>query len=354
MGLSIPVVGGDSGPAYGIYINNSLTLIDQHDHSSGKGVQITPAGMNISANLAMAGNNLITTRSVRFSAQTAAFSNASTSADIGCVYNVNGDLYFSDGSARQVQITTGGGVAGTPGAISNLTSPASASYVSGTPAFVFQSAANTAASLDGRNITLRNSAANSKGMTIVPPSAMASDATVTLPAVPGSTQFLTMDATGAMGNVAVAAGITNSMIAAVNYVTSTSSGNFSSSATGSTSVMATGGALTTTGKPVMVMLSPVGGEGDAGTSYIGVSNTSNTGGLISAYFYLTRGTSLIGSWYVSSFVQGNALMQITTPAFSVFDVVGAGAYSYSLLVRCASAAQTVYVNNFKIVAQELK
>ena len=70
MNLIIPTVGLEAGPAYATDVNNSLTLIDSHNHSAGSGVPITPSGLNINSSLPMAGNFLTLTGAIVFQAQT--------------------------------------------------------------------------------------------------------------------------------------------------------------------------------------------------------------------------------------------------------------------------------------------
>lgn len=194
--LPIPAVGLELGPQYAIDINDCMTLIDAHDHTPGSGVQITPAGMNINIDLSMGGNNLTTIRSLRLSSQSSPLVGV---LDINCVYDVLGDLYFTDGVGNQVRITQGGGVAGTPGSISGLVAPASASYVSANQTFVWQSDTLTPANMDAASYIFRNLSANSKGLTLSPPAAMGADYTLTLPALPAAAtnKIVRLDSTGA-------------------------------------------------------------------------------------------------------------------------------------------------------------
>lgn len=179
MNLSIPAVGVDPGPEWATDLNNSLTLIDQHDHSPGYGVAISPAGLNINSDLSFGSNNAISLRSVRFTPQSAILS---LPADIGCIYEVNADLYYNDGVGNQIRITQAGSIAGSPGSITNLTPPASVSYVAVNETFVFQSDVNTPANLDAGSITVRDVSANSNGITIEAPPALASNYDIILPA----------------------------------------------------------------------------------------------------------------------------------------------------------------------------
>ena len=69
MGLPVPVVGTDPGPDWANNINACLSVIDQHNHTSGQGVPIPSAGLNINSDLPFNNNNGISYRSVRFFSQ---------------------------------------------------------------------------------------------------------------------------------------------------------------------------------------------------------------------------------------------------------------------------------------------
>lgn len=190
MSLPIPSVGNTSDPQWAFDINSSLTLVDQHDHSPGSGVQITPSGINISSNLAF--NNKFATNI----AGLVLMAQNSTPA-INTLYESGVDLYYVDGNGNNVQITQNGGIAGSPGSISNLTSPASASYVSGSQTFVWQSAVSIAANMDFGSAILRNLTPNSTyGITLSPPAALSSNYNIVLPALPASQKIMTLDSSG--------------------------------------------------------------------------------------------------------------------------------------------------------------
>lgn len=194
MNLPIPNVGQSQGPQYAIDVDNCFTIVDSHNHSPGFGAQITPNGLNINADLPINNNNLLTVRTVRFSPQSAVLSSPS---DIGCLYEVVNDLFYNDGLGNQVRITQSGGVAGSPGSIANLTSPASAQYSAGTSTFIWQSGANIPANMDNGSVIIRDITAGSNGVTIAAPTALAADYTLTLPAaLPSATSFLVVDTSG--------------------------------------------------------------------------------------------------------------------------------------------------------------
>ncbi len=200
MFLPVPGVGTENGPQYAQDVNNCLTIIDAHDHTPGSGVQITPLAMDINTDLAFGDNNITNARSVRFTAQ---LSPLALPTDLGSLYEAGVDLYFNDGSGNQIRITQSGGIAGTPGSISNLTSPATASYVAGNSTFVWQSAALTPANMDAASYILRNLSASSYGLTLAPPT-LASDYQITLPQLPASTLPLVMNSAGAMSTSLIA------------------------------------------------------------------------------------------------------------------------------------------------------
>lgn len=193
MGLVIPGVGTEIGPNWANDLNGSLSTIDGHNHTPGSGVQITTQGLNINADLPMNLNNLITIRSIRWTPQSGILIGSS---DVGCAY-VNGvDLYFNDVNGNAIRMTQGGGVAGAPGNISGLVPPATFSYISINKTFVAQSGVNIPASFDGGNVILRNITANSKGVTLSPVSSLATNYTLTLPTIPATQTFLTIDTSG--------------------------------------------------------------------------------------------------------------------------------------------------------------
>lgn len=193
MGLVIPAPAVTFGPQWATDLNASLSSVDQHNHSPGQGVQVTPNGLDINTDLPFNGNNATQLKSTRFTSQLTPLSGAS---DLGCLYESGVDLYYNDGSGNQIRITQSGGVAGTPGSITNLTPPASATYVSATQTFVWQSAANTPANLDCESVIFRNFVASSKGLTVSAPAAMAADYNITLPPLPVSQKFMTIDNLG--------------------------------------------------------------------------------------------------------------------------------------------------------------
>jgi len=191
--LPVPVVSIDPGPDWANNINSCLGIIDGHNHTTGQGVQITPAGIDINTDLPLNGNNLITARSVRFSPQSVTLSNP---ADIGCLYEVNADLYYNDGAGNQIRITQSGSVTGSSGTITGLPSgTASASYSAGT--FTFQSATNTPATLNVGNIIIGQEVPSGFNVTLETSPSQAANYALVFPAVsPTANQVLQSDGSG--------------------------------------------------------------------------------------------------------------------------------------------------------------
>lgn len=192
MNLSIPVVSTTTGPQYAQDVNASLNKIDGHNHTSGQGVQIPSAGLNINANVAMNGFGLTSTSILNLTSQVVVPSS-------GTIYRNNDDLWYVDGSGANVRITQGGAVA-VSGAVGFSGLPfgtAGASYVSGSQKFVFQSATNTAANVDCGSLLIREVAASANAVTLSSPAALAANYTMRLPAaLPAATSLVQSDSSG--------------------------------------------------------------------------------------------------------------------------------------------------------------
>lgn len=208
MNLIIPGVGSEAGPTYAFDVNASLTIIDQHTHTNGSGVPITTAAININAALTFANNFATNVAGVTLYAQGSAPAN-------NTVYESGNDLYFVDGLGNNVRITQSGGVAGSPGSISNLTSPASAAYVAGNQTFVWQSGSSIAANMDFGAAIMRNLSPNSTyALTLQPPAALASNYSITLPVLPGASSFMVMSTAGVISSTALLGALTTANLSA--------------------------------------------------------------------------------------------------------------------------------------------
>lgn len=217
LNMPIPVVGVDPGPDYANNINASLTTIDNHNHTLGRGLQIPTAGINIDGDLPLNGYSLNSILSLQLDPQGAPLEGVSPF--LNAVYVAGVDLYYNDGDGNQVRITSGGNVAGASGTITGLPSgTASASYQAASGTFQFQQATSTAANLDVASIALRypgsypTPAGNYIQLQV--PSSIASGFSLTLPLLPVAQSFMTLDTAGnIIGYASVVKGIVGGNLA---------------------------------------------------------------------------------------------------------------------------------------------
>lgn len=214
MSLTLPVVGVTAGPTYATQVNAALTVIDGHDHATGSGVQITPAGLNINADLSINSHNVTDVETVRFTAQPAAL--AGISPNLAALYVVNEDLYYNDGLGNQIAITTAGAVVGAPGNITNLLPPASVTYTSGgSPNYKFMSTATISANLDAASILMRNPGVTATYALTLQAPTLTNNYSITLPPIPLVPSFMEIDNSGIVtSTVPVSLGITAANLAA--------------------------------------------------------------------------------------------------------------------------------------------
>ena len=134
MGLTVPIASngqtgtGDAGPGYAINISADLSnIIDSHDHSTGKGVPITPAGLNINTDLTIQSNNLTQARAIRMSSQATSLSGV---GDVNEIYVTSQGLIFNNAAGVPALISGTTGATGTIGA-TGPTGPQGATGVTG-------------------------------------------------------------------------------------------------------------------------------------------------------------------------------------------------------------------------------
>ena len=105
MGLTVPIPGQEPGPQYATDMSNNMSIID------GYGLPVTPARLNINADLSVQSHNLTNLRSVRMVNEGGTLVGAS---DLNCLYVDNGNLYFNNAAGIPIEITVGNGTAPTP------------------------------------------------------------------------------------------------------------------------------------------------------------------------------------------------------------------------------------------------
>jgi len=131
MSLNEPSVGVTAGPTWATETNANWELLDAHDHTSGKGVQLTPSALNINADMEFNQNSATELKNAVLDNDIHASSSGDTNYS---VYSYGANLYWRNGSGTAVQITNGASLNSTGGAI---TSPTTNSQV------LFSSAGNS-------------------------------------------------------------------------------------------------------------------------------------------------------------------------------------------------------------------
>jgi hypothetical protein len=194
MGLtqSTPLITG--GPAWAVNIEADLVLIDQHDHSAGKGVPIPISSLNVNGDLSMSGFSVTNLLTSDYNSQPATL--IATSA----VYVVNGDLYYNNGSGIPIRITAGiavnvagvGGITGLAGTLGAVT------YSNLTKTFTFTQDANKTANIIAGTLTLSEPGVVGPSLiNLKSPAALAGSYDITLPtALPVTTKYLQLTPAG--------------------------------------------------------------------------------------------------------------------------------------------------------------
>jgi hypothetical protein len=199
MGLNLPTVTVTPGPTWANNVNTAFSVVDAHNHTSGNGVPITSAAININGLLSFNGNDATNFRSTRFSSQPGVISGAN---DVSCLFVVGGDLYYNSGAGQHIQITIGGALnASSIGGIGGdyATSGATVSYSSLNQTFTFWQSSGVSALLDVGPIKL-HAISNVNYVNLQASGSMSSSYSLTLPtSLPGVQSFLTVDASGNVG-----------------------------------------------------------------------------------------------------------------------------------------------------------
>jgi hypothetical protein len=185
MALVLGTVSETLGPAWASLINAALLLVDAHDHTTGHGVAITPAAIDVNDDLDMQGYGLEDALYAALS-QAAAADTAVT----GSLQRVGDDLYWVSGAGAAVKLTAGGSVVSSGTGVITATTPSSYPYA--------------AALADKQTVLLVDSSAAR---------------TVTLPAATDAMFFMIKDAGGAAAtnNVTVTPDGTDTIDGASSY-----------------------------------------------------------------------------------------------------------------------------------------
>jgi hypothetical protein len=324
MGLTLNVVGITQDPIWSNNINGDWSIIDAHDHSVGKGAQVTPAGLNINSDLSFNFNNVTSIRSWQGQNQTAFLA---LPTDINCGYFVNGNFTINNSSGTPVQITSGAGLniasLGTIGGDFGGLNPAAVTYSNVTKNFAFTQSPNTPASLSVNSVAFGYPSASPQFVTLGAP-ATVSSYTITLPAaVAASASVMTFDTSGNASFTPYTSANTPSTV-----VTRDSSGNINAvgltvtTLTAASSTIALvgnetiSGTLGVTGQISGGSLSTAGGlavSGTASLTTVTVGGNTTTSGYINPLggIYSTQGSALLKNAYYSGSIGGNGNATIT-------------------------------------------
>lgn len=361
MGLVQPTIAVDSGLLWEQYANANTSILDNHNHSPGNGVQIQPSGLNINSDLTFANNSAINLKGL-------VLSNQSSLATVNALYAISGNLYFNDGGSNIIQITSGGTVNATSSGISSGT--ATASFVSSV--LVVNSASNTPANIQGGSILLGNNTPASKFLTLSPPSAMAANYTLTLPILPAQTNVMTIDLSGnmasitynAVGQAMTATGAnaiaatrtraTGSTVGIGGVAISSSCGNFNNSSLTFVDVTNLSVTITTSGRPVFIGLIS---DGTGSNSNVGLASTGGVNNA-TATFAILNGSTAISDYIVTLSVQSAQVPfsnEVPSSSINTVDFPAAGTYTYKIQSKISNTGVTTNANtsNAKLVAYEL-
>lgn len=203
MSLVQPTPGGDSG-TWDDTLNSDLALVDAHDHSTGKGVRVPVAGININADLSLGSSWGLT------NAQRIMFASTASSANNLALFVSNGsggltanELYWKSNAGTNVKVTNAGALnvsAFTGGIGGDYTSvSAEVAYDDANDRYTFEQGASTnwARIACGDLDLYETGTTDSVRVRLSAPSALGSSYTITFPtAVPSTTTQMHMDSSG--------------------------------------------------------------------------------------------------------------------------------------------------------------
>lgn len=368
MNLSLPVPTVTLGPAWAAQLNTALNLVDDHDHTTGKGRRVPTAGLLINADLSIGSNNLNLVKSVRMTDQVATLVGAE---DIRSVYVVNGDLYYNNSTGTAVQITSGSAVNAVSDGISrsfeNTLISSSPVTIAPSDTFSFVGVNTTAA----RTINLPAAASVAAGRFFEFKDATGTATTYNVTITPNGSD--TID--NAASSVAivqnygsfrlVSDGVSNwmsnrSSVTPANYAISSSCGNFTWNASVTINqemaVTNLSCSITTSGNPVRI---GVISDGTGTTSNQITSSLTMIlpGGVVQdtppGLVLIYRGSTAIATLAVPSKPGSSNDYWSVSPTFiQHFDPVGAGTYTYSIKLGTNYTTNWSF-NNSKLVVQEI-
>lgn len=375
MTITTPSVSVTAGPEWASILNAAFSTVDVHDHSDGKGVKVTPLGLNINSDLSIGSNNLNLVKSLRLVSLGAALSGAS---DLRAIYSVNGDLYYNNGGGAQIQLTSGGSVtAASDGTSRRFETQAIAANTTINPASTYSFVEVDTTTSVTLTLPAANAVSTGRFYEIKDVSGLAATNNITIQragadTINGSASSIVFNYNQASGRFVsdgvsnwqfssykptpliqtnqiadsqvttakIADGaVTQAKRAALNYALSASSGTFSTSSTTFVDVTNLTVSITTTGRPVIISV-----VGDDGASSRQLSIPSG-GAVIS----LNKNSAEFSNMTLGPYAPASSNMQ---QSFTYFDPADAGLNTYKIQVRTLSGGSVLF-HRAKLVAYEL-
>lgn len=386
MGLTEPGIGFTTSTAWASFLNNNFGILDQHDHSSGNGVQITPAGININTPFPFNGEDLTELNSAIFNGAV-----VGTPSPLS-IYTNGTDFFFKDVNGNPIQLTSGGGPNAGTGNISGLPSTpiggAGIAWVNASSTFQFLLDAGTVgANIDNGTVIIRypgsypSPTGNFVGLRA--PAALSSGYNITFPlSPPASTQPVSMDSSGnlsaqpiitsqiandAITNPLMAAdsvdmvnildgAVTPDKLSAPNFVLSTSCGTFSTTSGSGVVVTNLAVSLTTSGlRPIMLCIVPDGNTNLSTPSLISASNPISAVIPDTTWWYLVD-SAVKGSYRLAGTIAAGGQQDLIIPPGAltcILPSLPAGTHTFSLAVKCNTASTGAFCYYSKLYVAEL-
>lgn len=347
--ITLPSLGGDEGE-WDDLLNAGLSTIDEHDHTSDKGARITPAAMNINADLSFGGNALTELGQAAFTAVAALASGTKTLF----VSSADNELYWRTNAGTNVKLTSGSSintslVGGILGDYASVGAEVAYSDADDIYTFKQQNTKPWARIASGEIRLYQTGTTETVYTAIAVDNALASSYTITLPAaLPGSTTLMQMSASGVMsfsnsltGNVSTTGTVTatefkhtSSLTVKISAADMVENGGSNTVIVGGTSGCVAGWNLGNSTQKLTVPIQLK--EGDVITAFgVYANKTSNTSTTIAARLYkvaVTGGTigneTLVGAGTSSN---ANAPGAIVLSESGLNETVSA-TFAYYLMV----------------------
>jgi hypothetical protein len=202
MSLVLPTRGPAGSGLWKDTLDAALTLLDAHDHTTGKGVRVPSAGLNVNADISFASLYAPTNlHRLSFASVTTLTSNNKSLF----VSSSDNELYFRNNSGTNIKLTSGtslnvaaftGGIGGDYASVG-----AEVAFDDAGDRYTFKqnSATGWARLACGEVRILETGSSETVYVGLAAPAALASSHTITLPlAAPGSTSLVQLDSSGVL------------------------------------------------------------------------------------------------------------------------------------------------------------